>query len=382
MGQSDLSHDIAKISTNNIRGYAKTRGWVRLSGDVGSLAVFRHLNRDLDQLLVPLDPQRSDYVDRIADAVAKLVEIEQRPQEAIIFDIMNFDADVIRYRVASPATEKGTIPLEDAIDLLEGARRSLLAAAHSVITPQKFHPRLGRGEADALLKSCRMGQTERGSFTVTLSCPLRALEHEAKFGNEPAGSFARQTTRFLAASIRRIYTSIQRDSAFTALEETAEQPVISANLCDALLRMRPEDNDAALIFNISWAPSEPVAEPAMSLNNQLTLQGEDFEEIENLYDQLKPQQQPKNEVFVGLVDQLKGILTSDNQRRGEVVLSLFDPTTEEVLKTRADLNVDQYRLADQLHMLGKMIVVHGRIQRGRRISRLQEIQLFEEMKRD
>lgn len=369
---------VAQLSPNDARGYARARGWVRLERNAGTLAVFRHAQRDLDQLLIPLDPRRSDYTERMLDVITKLIEIERRPAEAILFDLMNYDADVLRYRIASPATDRGTLPLEDAIDLLEGAKRSLLAAAHSVVTPLKFHPRLGRSEADALLKACQMGQTERGSFTVTVTCPLRPVEREPSVNAENADSYARQTTRLLTASIHRISTAIQADRTFAALDDVAGQPTISANLCDALLRMRPDRDDAALLFNVSWAPSKPISDAAALSAAPLTLQGEDFAEIENLYDHLRPQRQPEAQVFVGLVDQLKGVLADDG-RRGEVVLSLLDPTTEEVLKTRVDLDVERYKLADEIHMAGGLVVVEGRIQRGRRISRFTEIRRFDKM---
>lgn len=374
---SDLQELLARVSPNDARGYAKAKGWQRLSRDVGRLAIFQRADNELDQLLLPLEPQRSDYADRMADAIVKLVEIEGRPAPAILFDIANYDADVMRFRIASTSTEKGTLPLEDAISLLEGARKSLLSAAHSVLAPQKFHPRLGRSEADDLLKSCRMGQTERGSFTITISCPLRSIEPEARLINEGAESFARQTTSMLAASVHRIWSAIQGDRAFAALEPEADQPVISANLCEAILKMRPERDDAALFFGVSWAAAEP--KPFQTdLPIAISFQGDDFGEVENLYDQLKPTAQSASEDFVGRVDELKGELTEQNERQGEVVFSLFDPATEEVLKTRADLNVDQYRLADQLHMSGGIVYVHGRIQRGRRVSRLIEIQKLEQ----
>ena len=82
--------------------------------------------------------------------------------------------------------------------------------------------------------------------------------------------------------------------------------------------------------------------------------------------------------LVGLVDQLKGTLTQENERRGEVILSLYDHVTDEVFKTQADLNVDQYKLADGLHMSGRMVFVSGRLKRGRRVSRLAEITAFED----
>jgi hypothetical protein len=221
-----------------------------------------------------------------------------------------------------------------------------------------------------------MGQTERGSFTLTISCPLRSVEPQAGVTDHGAEPFARRTTRLLTESVARIWASIRSDSIFEALEALPGQPVISANLCEAILKMRPEHDDAALFFSASWAAAIPNGTDSVG-PTAISFQADDFAEIENLYDQLKPETRPATEYFVGQVDQLKGGLSEENARQGEVVLSLFDTVTEEVLKTRANLDVEQYKLADELHMSGEMLVVHGRIQRGRRVSRLSEIRRFE-----
>ena len=48
----------------------------------------------------------------------------------------------------------------------------LLSEAHSVLVPQPYHPRMSRSEAEDFLSRCRLGQTDRGSFVLTVACPL------------------------------------------------------------------------------------------------------------------------------------------------------------------------------------------------------------------
>ena len=68
---------------------------------------------------------------------------------------------------------------------LAGARKALLASACSVIQPQPFHPRLSRAEAEQLVRSSTLGQTERGSFTAVISCPLEAERPTSPRGANP-----------------------------------------------------------------------------------------------------------------------------------------------------------------------------------------------------
>ena len=167
-----LLESLTRLSPRDVMGYAKVRGWQQFR-TTGRLMIFnRNELGSLDQLLVPVDPSRPDFAERMRDAVERLVEFEQRPAPSVVTDLMNYDADVLRYRVASPRAERGTLPLVQAIDLLAGAKQSLLAAAHSVLTPRKHHPKLSRTEAVQLLEACQMGQTEQRSFVVSISCPM------------------------------------------------------------------------------------------------------------------------------------------------------------------------------------------------------------------
>jgi hypothetical protein len=53
-------------------------------------------------------------------------------------------ADVLCFREVSPEAEAGNLPLERAVQMITGTQRLLLSAAHSVLIPQAYHPRLAR----------------------------------------------------------------------------------------------------------------------------------------------------------------------------------------------------------------------------------------------
>src|SRR5205807_5516419 len=109
------------------------------------------------------------------------------------------------------------------------ARKALLAASCSAVQPQTFHPRLSRTEAEQLLQACRLGQTERGSFTAVIACPIDAVGPQALLpklmplfegqtgpvagaGAEPPlvspEPFTRRTTSLLMRSVARIVQGI------------------------------------------------------------------------------------------------------------------------------------------------------------------------------
>ena len=125
---------------------------------------------------VSLSDDDIDLDDARASAVEEVARFEARPAAEVLQDLLRLRADRLRFAVESRETADGSIGIEDAIALLSGSREALLAAACSVRRSQRFHPRMSLREAESFVRSCRFGQTERGSFMVTVECALDADE--------------------------------------------------------------------------------------------------------------------------------------------------------------------------------------------------------------
>jgi hypothetical protein len=359
---------LSRLSPRDVQGYAKTRGWMPFRTS-GRLMVFNRRDPGaLDQLLVPVDSARSDFAERMRDAVEKLAEFEERPFSTILTDLVNFDSDVLRYRVASQRVQRGTIPLVQAIDLLAGAKQSLMAAAHSVLVPRKHHPKLSRTEAIQLLDACQMGQTEQGSFVVTISCPLRAVDEE-QAGLIKGEPFARRATSLLTRALSELDRAIEEDRTNSIVDQA--QPIVSANLCEALLKMRPHEEESLLEFTPSWASSEPLSSDEPAPPSSVIFSENEFDPIEDIYRQLRPVEDPRLKPWIAFVDELKGTESDAGAREGEVVLTLFDD--DQLVRAKASLTKEQYQIAYESHNPVRPLVVYGQLSRGPRVSRLTKI---------
>ena len=179
MPYHDLPEDlILQVNPLQVRRYAIAQGWLRAEGVNGVIALYQHPESDLDQLIVPLDRSMDDYGVSMADVIARLAERSGLSPIQILEDLLDSACDLIRFRLDEPDSRRGSIPLAQGIGMLAAAERALLSAACSVIQPQAFPPRLSRSEAEQLVRACRMGQTERGSFTLKVACPLDAFHPE------------------------------------------------------------------------------------------------------------------------------------------------------------------------------------------------------------
>jgi hypothetical protein len=111
----------------------------------------------------------------MARAITVLADFEERPVHELLADLLLPDSDVLRFQESSPSAAAGDVPFDHGLSLLNGARKTLLAAACSTLRPASFHRRMSLTEAEQFLQRCRLGQTERGSFIITVACPLDAV---------------------------------------------------------------------------------------------------------------------------------------------------------------------------------------------------------------
>jgi hypothetical protein len=360
------------VTSVDARNYALATGWQRVEGLNGKLAVYTYPGHELDQLLIPLDHNLDDYGRLMAEVIRKLAAWEKRPAQAVLNDLLLPPADVIRFSLAGPETIRGTVPLERGIDLLAGVRRALLAAACSVIRPQqKFHPRLSRAEPEQLIRSCQLGQTERGSFTATLACPLDAVPTPPSlFGNEP---FARQTTALLMRSLHQVVEALDHDQPDKLIQPPPGWAVISSNFCEALVAMQPEGEQSSLRVTATWARTLPPS-PQAHLPAAVELPPAYFPVLAQVAQQLRPSHAPQRDLFVGMIDTLNGNPGEDGRMQGEVIVLVL--REEALLRARVDLGPEDYSKACDVHKVGGFVILEGILYPGIRLHRIEQVSRF------
>jgi hypothetical protein len=259
--------------------YVLATGWHCVGDARGLLGIYAHPRSDTAQVLVPLHDRYSGYERSVGELVCWLAEWEHRPAAHILTELLLFAADWLRFKVAGQGTEKGFLPLNQALALFRGARRLLLAAAHDALEP---------AEAEPFVQSCFLGPTEHDGFTAVLACPLGAsLPGNSRPPEEPA---ARRVTQLLMGALQQL----------AGAAGPAEQPnghvAVSADLCEALLELRPH-GDQALTVSVAWAPTVPLP-PGTDRSSAVRLGPEHFPVLERLAARLRtePEARPLREL--------------------------------------------------------------------------------------
>ena len=243
------------VSPAALSAYARAAGWIpqeryRVHSDV-------YMGEARPEIIVPRTERLGDYASVVAALIETFAQVAGQDELTIYRSLVVADRDVVRVRVAE--SDDGSVTLNDGVDLIGGARDMLLSVACSLYEPRPVYRARANREAAALLQRVRLGQTDQGSFVVTLLTPvvpppIPALLPDPDDRNAP---IERRMIRRLVEALNAARGAVERTAAG---EEGAFGEAlaggVSANLCEALVRII--EPFPTLDVGVSWARTRPM----------------------------------------------------------------------------------------------------------------------------
>ena len=252
---------LATVSPAALAAYVRGEGWMKTEpyGQHGDI----YKADDRPELILPRTDRLVDYVSVVSRLLGILSEVNGQDEIAIYRDLTGADHDVVRVR-AIVSEEDGTVPINQGVEMVAQAKEMLLSAACATRSAQAVYRTGANREAADYMKQVRLGQTEQGSFVVTMMSPVPPLllpvlyPTWVDYDDEP---HERQVTRRLVEALEASCDAAEKahsgDGA--AAFENAVGAGVSANLCDAVAKLIEGTN--GLEVTVSWAKTRPTPEP-------------------------------------------------------------------------------------------------------------------------
>lgn len=369
-----------KIASADLRDYTKLLGWNFLTDAIkDKLFVASNPLFNRRQINFPIEATAPDYAEAIELAISKVAELQGKTIGAIVAEIQEIKDDTLRFRVIDTRNEDSFIPLSYAVSAINGAKELFISAACSVLKPQAHHPRMNRTEALELIEKSRFRHTEKGSFVLKVSSPLKAVDIQANLFSDENMPFVRQTTLTINKGLNELVMAIQADTLTSLVDEIKEgkNAYISSNLCKAITNFQEEHDDFDLWVDFNFAATLPMP-AAISVTKEIKIQKDYFSRIDDVRRDLRntEQQKKKEDVFMATVEHLAGEIGDDGLRSGEIILNLLQE--DEIIKAKTVLNSTHYIEADKAHMTsGAYIRIKGKLHPGNQPRNLTDVTLFE-----
>lgn len=246
------------VTPTALSTYARAAGWsmherYRKHSDV-------YVCEGRPDIIIPRTERLGDYASIVAGMIETFAQVAEQDELTIYRLLTTADRDVVSLRVAE--SDDGSVKLNDGADLIGGARDLLLSVACSLRNPRGVYRAGANHDATDLLKDMRLGQTDRGSFVVTLLTPVipPAMSASSPASEDLNAPKERQLTRRLAQAANAAREMVERMAVGQrdAVGESVASGV-SANLCEALVRII--EPFTTLDVGVTWAQTRPMAAP-------------------------------------------------------------------------------------------------------------------------
>ena len=349
------SVSLSVVPILSLRAYLASQGWRSIEEFGGSGYVYG-LDGSPEELLVPMAPL-ADYPRRVTDILETLSKVEHRDDRAILRDLSLAYFDLVRVLVPEDSVD-GSVSVSSGVTAFQESRNLLLAAACSASRSQRVFRAGSHQEASDYMNSVRFGQTEMGSFVVTLLSPVPPrLEGQIHLETGvPTEPFPRRAVHKLVSGLRSVseaVASVNSGGDIDAFEQRVSEGV-SANLCDAVANLLDCANRQSVNISVSWslirAPSEGRA--------QVDFLGSDSLILKEASRILKDRQERPNERLDGYVYSLtRGMV----QERGRAILKVVIDGV--ISSVRADFAPEDYNLATEAHSRRQVVSLEGDLRR-------------------
>jgi hypothetical protein len=251
------------ISTTALIAFARTEGWSKVESFGDHADVYAGPNRP--EIIIPRTERLADYPAVVSQLIDIFASTTDQDEMVAYRNLIGADSDVVRVR-AIGADDDGSVPLEAGVKIVSQARDMLLAAACSVRAPQPLYRAGANKEANDYMQRVKLGQTEHGSFVVTLLSPVPPSLTSSQlpldvslqtFDDEP---MERLVTRRLMQALEASREAAERviSGETNAFEESITLGV-SANLCEAVAALIEQSD--GLDIGVTWARTRPRNEP-------------------------------------------------------------------------------------------------------------------------
>ncbi len=352
------SDALTSITPIALRGYANFEGWKSIESYGETSTVYgRQFGDRFVEVVIPLTSHIGDYPSVVSQLISIFSRENNRDELSIFRDLSQADRDVIRVR-STEADKDGAISVEAGVQLVGLSSYMLAAAACAAYEPRRSYY-LGKvQQANDYMKRVKLGQTETGSFVVTLLAPVPPT---LGLGEQPdlwpeliSEPYDRRVTRVLtraldAARIALFETNRGRgQSAFDA----AIKDGVSANLCEAVAAITELGSGSDI--SVMWARTRPTPEPSTRVSFSRD-DGAILKEVARQFRLLEP----RNEFTVF------GIIERCTRQKFETwgSVSIAAIIDGHVQMVRVDLAADDYERAVEAHKNKNAIYLTGELRR-------------------
>ena len=360
-------------TAGNVVGILRERGVGKGGYDLFSLPGEGDIEIEL-----PTDTKRSDFQNRIDDAIETLAAIEQRKPEDVANDIRAIGVDRVFSRIPDALVVDNSIQLEIAAHHIRDMRSVLAATATTEIAPAPSFSRT-LPKAIEYADNCRFGHTFRGSFGFIIESPLQPNVNPTLPVIPENAPFERRVMERFARGVQSIVRAANEEDTRAIVDSVATG--FSANACEQFANLiedtSPGGMNIGFAFTSEWRTStELIRMPEFKVGLR------HIEMTRAAAKTLMEKPVDKPETITGLVLDLHArydpLGLFGGSKSDESIVIAWRPGAVGEIRVMVPLSQKDYQKAATAQTAGRPVTVSGTLeQRGPRTWVMSSITSFE-----
>lgn len=353
-----------KINPLAFAKYLKDTGWTQYASKRTCVKIFQLLKEDeFYQVTIPAEKDLIDYQQAMYSAIQTVAEVEGKSIEQLMLYLLNPSTDILKIRLDKKNIETGSIHFDDAINLYENAKKLLAATALDILHPKKYHQGRIDDAVSKFLSSCRYGQTEIGSYVVSIVCPFAELDDHVGFKqlsifseeDECEKSLTREVTSRVMSNIAIAKKHID-EGELSKLVEADNQNIISANFYEALVGLNLDAEDTNVEFLAEWSP---VVKNKRDVPSRVLLTHDYYQPIQSAIDKLKEDISQSTKI-IGRIKKLESTPDAQTRTTGKITVVYLNEN-DKPRTVSVKLEKNDYDKAIEAHEKGAHIEIIGEL---------------------
>lgn len=325
------------ITTENLGEVLAYLGWHELPAIRGGVVrQFVSPNGEHSALLPP--KSLSDYYRILIDSIEEIAAFEHKTIEEFVNKLLNPSYDIMKWRIASNATNKGRIPFFDMTDAIDRIKDMMATACLDTMSPQKYHSMLYTADVKKHLESYSFGQTEIGSYIINLLCPLGNYEYVV-FNPDEKLPLNRKININLLSSVNEIQDNLLNDNK-TKFDEDVDSGKYSVNFLDSLGEMYIQTKDVEMNISADWNPK--ILNPQGFNLSTVKLIPRCCDDVQAIAEKYRPKkEQNTSKTYYGKISEISANPELENREIVRIKIATIGDN-EQKINVNANLNYATY----------------------------------------
>lgn len=361
------NYNLRNITAASLERYLLLNEWVRnYDFPNRNLMVFK---RDDAILAFPASETFADFYVGLQSVLETLSSYHDKPVKEIVKEITASYHDLLEFRIKSQISNDGQLPLDYASECINGIKELILYAACAEQSSQPVCFRT-TNNARNYLNSFKFSQTEVGSFVINIG--IQVVDEEEQYmleGIEVDRGVEHKIVQRIGQSIKQIDRITNDMNLFDEIVSDAYKSGVTANICEALMKLNPGSSDVEIDTKIRYATAcgKKDADVVKIRNGHFCI----MNEISKYY--------RGNESQMSV--SVEGYITSLNKKKIDEVHSdrlirAFVALNGAMRTVVAELCDEDYRIACNAHRDGEKIIISGILDMSKKIYKFLSVDSF------